>query len=99
MASSKPATTMCKITGQPRKREKDREREGAGRMSYSITVILWTAPFTILHHSLTGDISCDPSLSHTSVIPEGKKTLKRAGNSKVKLSTAFYAAWQTPLVG
>lgn len=36
--------------------------------------------------------------THTSVIPEGKKTLKRAGNSKVKLSTAFYAAWQTPLV-
>lgn len=80
-------------------------------MSYSITVILWTAPFTILHHSLTGDISCDPSLfpchynsmfkyTHTSVIPEGeKKTLKRAGNSKVKLSTAFHAAWQTPLVG
>lgn len=88
-----------------------RRRRTAERMSSSITLIPRTAPLKVLHHSLTGDISCDPTLfpcysnsvrkcTHTSIAPKKeKKSLKGAGNCKVKLSAAFHAtAWQTPMV-
>lgn len=38
------------------------DREVADTTSSSITLIPRTSPFTALHHSLTGDISCDPTL-------------------------------------
>lgn len=66
----------------------------AERMSSSITLMPWTAPFTVLHHSLTGDISCDPAnhKHHSKVKEKKRKNLER--HSQVRLSAAFHAtAW------
>lgn len=71
----------------------------AERMSPSIILIPSTAPFTVLHHSLTGDISCNPVnyKHHSKVLKKREKNLER--HSEVKLWSAFHAtAWPGELL-
>lgn len=95
---------MCKITGQQEWEGEGDEghghRERRERMSFSITLIPRTAPFNVLHHCLTGDISCDPTLfpcfwnsmlkcTHTSKIPKKKNLWKALATAKWSFQLLF----------